>query len=131
MKFKRRHGQFEQGCVLSQSYTATDALPILPACRQPSLPACVFVTRDTVHYPRCFLYVMRGVCEPRFHCTISSLVGGLMLGPSQYGKCRYTGWPPKTYTLFILYVTSQSIYFFGGHSVYTETDQSLKPFPNQ
>jgi hypothetical protein len=31
MKFKRRHGEFEQGCVLSESYTATDALPpILP-----------------------------------------------------------------------------------------------------
>jgi hypothetical protein len=45
MKFKRRHGEFEQGCVLSESYTATDALPpILPACDQPLLPACVFVT---------------------------------------------------------------------------------------
>jgi hypothetical protein len=44
MKFKRRHGEFEQGCVLSESYTATDALPpILPACRQPLLLACVFV----------------------------------------------------------------------------------------
>jgi hypothetical protein len=48
MKFKRMHGEFEQGCVLSESYTATDALPpILPACRQPLLPACLFVTRDT------------------------------------------------------------------------------------
>jgi hypothetical protein len=55
MKFKRRHGEFEQGCVLSERYTATDALPlILPACRQPLLPACVFVTRDTVHHPRLF-----------------------------------------------------------------------------
>jgi hypothetical protein len=55
MKFKRRHGEFEQGCVLSKSYTATDALlPILPACRQPLLPACVFVTRDTVHHLRRF-----------------------------------------------------------------------------
>jgi hypothetical protein len=45
MKFKRGHGEFEQGCVLSKSYAATDALPpILPACRQPLLPACVFVT---------------------------------------------------------------------------------------
>jgi hypothetical protein len=51
MKFKRRHGEFEQGCVLSESYTATDALPpILPACRQPLLPACVFVTRDVFFY---------------------------------------------------------------------------------
>jgi hypothetical protein len=55
MKFKRRHGEFEQGCVLSESYTATDALPpILPACRQPLLLACVFVTQDTVRYPRRF-----------------------------------------------------------------------------
>jgi hypothetical protein len=55
MKFKRRHGEFEQGCVLSESYTATDALPpILPACGQPLLPACVFVTRDTVRHPRRF-----------------------------------------------------------------------------
>jgi hypothetical protein len=38
MKFNRRHGEFEQGCVLSESYTATDALPpILPACR-PQIP---------------------------------------------------------------------------------------------
>jgi hypothetical protein len=57
MKFKRRHGEFEQGRVLSESYTATDALPpILPACRQPLLPACVFVTRDTVRHPRRFLF---------------------------------------------------------------------------
>jgi hypothetical protein len=55
MKFKRRCGEFEQGCVLSEGYTATDALPpILPACRQPLLPACVFVTRDTVRHPRSF-----------------------------------------------------------------------------
>jgi hypothetical protein len=34
MKFKRRHGEFEQGYILSECYTATDALPpILPACR--------------------------------------------------------------------------------------------------
>jgi hypothetical protein len=57
MKFKRRHGKFEQGCVLSESYTITDALsPILPACRQPSLSTCMFVTRDTVRHPRCFLF---------------------------------------------------------------------------
>jgi hypothetical protein len=57
MKLKRRHGEFEQGCVLSESYTATDALPpIFPACRQPLLPACVFVTRDTVRHPRRFLF---------------------------------------------------------------------------
>jgi hypothetical protein len=57
MKFKRRHGEFEQECVLSECYTATDALPpILPACRQPLLPACVFVTRDTIRHPRRFLF---------------------------------------------------------------------------
>jgi hypothetical protein len=57
MKFKRRHGEFEQGCVLSESYTAIDALPpILPACRQPLLLACVFVTRDTVRHLRRFLF---------------------------------------------------------------------------
>jgi hypothetical protein len=80
MKFKRRQGEFEQGCVLSESYTATDALPpILPACRQLLLPACVFVTQDTVRHPRLFffgkiclwtdLFVKRGIREPRFHCT--------------------------------------------------------------
>jgi hypothetical protein len=57
MKFKRRYGEFEQGCVLSESYTATDALPpILPACRQPLLPACVSVTLDTVRHTRRFLF---------------------------------------------------------------------------
>jgi hypothetical protein len=55
MKFNRRHGEFKQGCVLSESYTATDALlPILPACRQPLLLACVFVTQNTVRHPRLF-----------------------------------------------------------------------------
>jgi hypothetical protein len=75
MKFNRRHGEFEQECVLSESYTATDALrPILPACHQPLLPACVFVTRDTVRHPRrvCSenLFVMKGVHEQRFHWYI-------------------------------------------------------------
>jgi hypothetical protein len=57
MKFKRRHGEFEQGCVLSETYTATDGLPpILPACHQLLLPACVFVTRDTIRHPRHFLF---------------------------------------------------------------------------
>jgi hypothetical protein len=55
MKFKRRHGEFEQGCVLSESYTVTDALPLIPsACRQPLLLACVFITRDTVRHLRLF-----------------------------------------------------------------------------
>jgi hypothetical protein len=64
MKSKIRHGEFEQGCVLSESYRATDALPpILPACRQPLLSACVFVTGDTVCHPRHFLFG-KFVCEP-------------------------------------------------------------------
>jgi hypothetical protein len=54
-------------CVLNESYTATDALPpILPACRQPLLPACVFVTRDTVRHPRRFLlgkFVRELICS--------------------------------------------------------------------
>jgi hypothetical protein len=63
MKFKRRHGEFEQGCEMSESYTATDALPpILPACRQPLLPACVFVTRDTIRHPRRFFF-FRKICS--------------------------------------------------------------------
>jgi hypothetical protein len=71
MKFKGRHVKFEQGCVLSESYTATDALPlILPACRQPLLPAYVLVTRDAVHHPRLFffpenLFVNRSVRDGR------------------------------------------------------------------
>jgi hypothetical protein len=85
MKFKRRHGEYEQGCVLSESYTATDALPpILPGCRQQLLPACVFVTRDTVRHPRHLFFrkmcswtdllVMRGVSERRFHCICNSIL---------------------------------------------------------
>jgi hypothetical protein len=76
MKLKRRHGEIEQGYILSEIYTTTDALPpILPACRQPLLPACVFVNRDTVRHPRRFffsenLFVMRGVREPRFNCSL-------------------------------------------------------------
>jgi hypothetical protein len=57
MKFKRRQGEFEQRYVPSESYTATDALPpILTACRQLLLPACVFVTRDAVRHPTRFLF---------------------------------------------------------------------------
>jgi hypothetical protein len=67
MKFKRRQGEFEQGCVRSESYTATDALPpILPACRQPLLPACVFVTRDTNSSPETFFFgkfVLEPICS--------------------------------------------------------------------
>jgi hypothetical protein len=66
MKFKRRHGEFEQGCVLSESYTATDALPsILPACHQSLLPACAFVTRDTIRHLRLFLgkFVREPICS--------------------------------------------------------------------
>jgi hypothetical protein len=71
MKFKRRHSEFEQGCALSESYTATDALPpLLPACRQLLLPACMFVTRYTVRHPRRFffsenLFVIRFVRDER------------------------------------------------------------------
>jgi hypothetical protein len=83
MKFKRRHGEFKPGCVMSESYTATDALPpILPACHQPLLRYAivhllvvtqgdqkVFVTRDTVHHPRLFfsenLFVNRFVRDER------------------------------------------------------------------
>jgi hypothetical protein len=38
--------------------------PILSACRQPLLPACVFVIRDTVRHPRRFLG--KFVREPDF-----------------------------------------------------------------
>jgi hypothetical protein len=64
-------------CVLSESYTATDSLPpIIPACRQPLLPVCVCVTRDTVTRDVFFrkicswwqAFVMTGVREPRFLC---------------------------------------------------------------
>jgi hypothetical protein len=81
MKLNIRHGEFEQGCVLSESYTATDALPpILPACRQRLLPACVFVTRDTVRHPRRLffsenLFVMIGLREPRLHCIRELYIG--------------------------------------------------------
>jgi hypothetical protein len=69
-KFKRRHGEFEQGCVLRESYTATDALPpILPACRQLacSLLETTFVTRDFLFSEN--LFVNWFVHEPRFHCV--------------------------------------------------------------
>jgi hypothetical protein len=56
--------------VMSESYTATDSVPpILPAFRQPLLPACVFATRDTVRHPRLFfsenLFVNRFVRDER------------------------------------------------------------------
>jgi hypothetical protein len=76
MKFKRRHGEIEQGCVLSESYTATGALPpILPACRQRccrlacSLRETPFVTRGVFCSEN--LFVNRFVREPRFHWTSS------------------------------------------------------------
>jgi hypothetical protein len=53
-------------CVLSESYTATDALPlILPACRQPLLPARVFVARGTICHPRLFFtkFVHEPICS--------------------------------------------------------------------
>ena len=56
MQFKRKHRKFQQRCVCveSESYTTTDTLlPILQACCTTLLPACVFVTRDTLHHPRC------------------------------------------------------------------------------
>jgi hypothetical protein len=87
MKFKRRHGEFEEGCVLSESYTAADALPlILPACRQPLLPACVFVTRDVLFSEN--LFVMRGVRVPKFHCIMKQVV--LKLKSSAFGKSLCT-----------------------------------------
>jgi hypothetical protein len=80
-RFVTRNVRKRKLCVLSESYTATDTLPpILRACRQPLLPACVFITRDTVCHPRLFffwkiclwtnLFVVRGVHEPRFHCIL-------------------------------------------------------------
>jgi hypothetical protein len=79
MTFVTRNDRKPKLCVLSEIYTTTDAVPpILPACRQPLLPACVFVTQDTVRHPRGFffgkfvrderrsstdLFVMRGVRE--------------------------------------------------------------------
>jgi hypothetical protein len=51
-------------CVLSKSYTATDTLPpTLPACCQPLLPACVFVTWDTICHLR-LLFSGKFVREP-------------------------------------------------------------------
>jgi hypothetical protein len=51
--------------VLSESYTATDVLlPILPACHQLLLPACVFVTQDTVHHLKLFWWG-KFVCDKR------------------------------------------------------------------
>jgi hypothetical protein len=65
MKFKRSRDEFEQWCVLSESYTATDALsPILPACRQPLLLACVFVTREPVRHLRLFFFLRKFFHEP-------------------------------------------------------------------
>jgi hypothetical protein len=79
MKFKRRHGEFEQGCVLSESCTATDALsPILQlvanrCCRLAcSLLETPFVTRDVFCSEN--LFVIRVVREPRFHCILKYLM---------------------------------------------------------
>ena len=68
----------------------TDTLPpILPACRQPLLPACVFDTRDTVRHPRRFcsenLFMMGGVREPTSH---SLLMQVYPLVPQQTTTCQ-------------------------------------------
>jgi hypothetical protein len=70
MKFKRRHGELEQGCVLSESYTATDALPRYSqlvanhccwlACLLLETP---FVTRDVFCSEN--LFVNQFVCDER------------------------------------------------------------------
>jgi hypothetical protein len=97
MKFKGRHGKFEQGCVLSESYTATDALPpILPACRQPLLSACVFVTRDAVRHPRRFfppenLFVYRFVRDERRSWTEVPLYFTVQVcGPNYTNSAEFT-----------------------------------------
>jgi hypothetical protein len=76
MKFKKRHGKFEQGCVLSESYTTQLTL----FCRYSRLVAkhCChfacslletpFLTQDIFSAPP-DLFMMRGVCEPRVYCT--------------------------------------------------------------
>jgi hypothetical protein len=67
----RRKVESKQGCVMSESYTAIDALlPILLACCQQLLLACMFVTRDTVCHLRLFiapetLFVNRFVSDER------------------------------------------------------------------
>lgn len=46
MKFKRRQGEFKQGCVWSESYTATDAPPLILLVLSPaSLPVMFFVSK--------------------------------------------------------------------------------------
>jgi hypothetical protein len=60
MKFKRRPGEFKQECVLSESYTADDALPpILPACCQ---LACLLL--ETLLVTRDFFFPGKFVREP-------------------------------------------------------------------
>jgi hypothetical protein len=65
MKFKRRHGEYKQGCVLSQSLPAIDSRA--DTLSLPLLPAFVFVIRDIVRHPRrcCSenLFVNRNVRE--------------------------------------------------------------------
>jgi hypothetical protein len=82
-------------CVLSESYTATDALLlILPACRQLLLLACVFVTRDTITRDFFFwkicpwtdLFVMRSVHKLRFHCIVMHYYCSIHT-ISESGKC--------------------------------------------
>jgi hypothetical protein len=61
-------------CVLSDSYTATDALPpILPACRQPLLPSLEtpFVTRDLFCSENLFVNRMTN-CESK-HVAVRNL----------------------------------------------------------
>jgi hypothetical protein len=109
MKFKRRHSESEQGCVLSESYGASDAPPlILPAYRQLLLPACVFVTRDTVCQPRHFLFgkfvrelncSRRGVREPRFHCILPHPITLSMISCSLIGLQLTVG----GFSFYVLY----------------------------
>jgi hypothetical protein len=66
MKLKRRHGEFKQGCVLSQRLPATDSCA--DTLSLPLLPGCVFVIRETVRHPRRFL-LGKSVREPNCSWT--------------------------------------------------------------
>jgi hypothetical protein len=72
-EIKEKARRIQAGMCTEPKLPATDTpAPILSACCQSLLPACVFVIRDTVRHARRFcsekLFVNGGVREPRFQC---------------------------------------------------------------
>jgi hypothetical protein len=79
MKFKRRHGTFNQERALSQTSLGSDSradtlgLPLAAVARLCSEPETPFVTRGVFCSEN--LFVTRGVRNPRPHCILYTMHG--------------------------------------------------------